>query len=124
MKDVVSFETAKRLKEAGFPQPEYELYFSDEFMQDGYLDFDEFSGNCRYSGDFFAPSATDILPKLYTGVTDGTEWSIVFRGKNWSCVKRQWTEQGQSVFAWYDHENPAEACAAAYLSIHEKTTNQ
>lgn len=125
MIDVVTFETAKRLKDAGFPQPEFAKY--------GMSTYDLYDNGRRhlygsmadmklFEHWIFAPSATDILPKLYTGVNDGTEWSIVFRGKNWSCVKRQWTERGQSVSAWYDAENPAEACAAAWLSIHEKTT--
>jgi len=121
---VVTFETAKRLKEAGFPNPEIlnnKFWFITDHEKPLFVEYFENILECirMKFNPIFAPSATDILPKLYTGVTDGTEWAIVFRGKNWSCVLRQWNEQGQSVDAWYHSENPAEACAAAWLDKNE-----
>lgn len=135
--NVVTFETAKRLKEAGFPQPEPQE--GQRFYQD---DGDKFiyaerlcsqecvdgwqtiSCDSVEDYDIFAPSATDILEYLYDGPMKGVEWSLTKRGKNWTCTKRFWTDESYCVDAWHDHENPAEACSSAWLSLYEKTTNQ
>lgn len=92
MKNVVSFETAKRLKEAGFPQPEPEvgqfwyrkhpsLAITLEFAQS--VEPDENGGSrfytlwvgtedtggkfydCKKHDLIFAPTSTDILRELY-----------------------------------------------------------
>ena len=76
MDNIVSFETAKRLKEAGFPQPEpqrgqvwyskhraeYLVYNVDEFGADYSCGSLSFVGRSLSADDcVFAPTATDIL---------------------------------------------------------------
>jgi len=109
--NVVSFETAKRLKEAGFPQPE-KYYTKGEWF---YLsrvcllcahDIEDrvTSSNC------LAPSATDILKEL------GKSFHLYYNEKSngWAC----W-EQSMSSANDRFHDNPAEACAAAWLAKNE-----
>ena len=95
--DIVSFETAKRLKDAGFPQPDsgfpHVWYAISDFLgADGKLHetfgtvismlgymameyvvplaFNESVeiGNGKYKEFFYAPSATDILKQLPDGI--------------------------------------------------------
>jgi hypothetical protein len=110
MIDVVTFETAKRLKNAGFPQP-------DEIGLKVYYNILGAENTCLAGrlihGQIFAPSATDILKEFFAPEDDGP--FLYWSGQNrfWVCDFDIYT---------FDHENPAEACAAAWLSIHEKTT--
>jgi len=123
MQNYVTFETAKKLKEAGFPQPEPERgqswYYADSAMVDTYevlvlhihitgdVQFDSKYGSDTLSredfgGLFFAPKATDIIRDL------GEDYTIQLNGPNWLVM---------SDFAGHEHENPAEAAALAWLSL-------
>jgi len=117
---VVTFETAKRLKEARFPQPEVFYAAQRSYIENGknicYVADD---GEGIRENEIFAPSATDILKELPGHTLDYSEIE-------WLC--RHWirTEDHRSVVDYgFHNSNPAEACAAAWLSIHEKaTTNE
>jgi hypothetical protein len=124
MNHIVTFETAKRLKEAGFLQP------AAEFMQIWYdeggaewvvADMGElvlFSLSSRaqmalsdVAGFVFAPIATDILMKCpyYDVHFDATR-------QKWCCwLYLEETDEDDNF-----HENPAEACAEAWLKINGK----
>lgn len=123
MEHVTTPETAQRLKDAGFPQPEPKpgqiwhcgcdfewptiVATSDmlvDGVEDGVID-------TRYA--LYAPTATDILREL--------GWDYQF-----------WFDQKQCIFACgklndsfnieypFLHTNPAEAAALAWLDKHEK----
>lgn len=63
--DVVSFETAKRLREAGFPCPKYiELGFGYTETGALYTISDYKIPPSGLDGMVFAPSATDIMRQL------------------------------------------------------------
>jgi hypothetical protein len=108
MLDIVSFETAKRLKEAGFPQPEISDCFLYATLR-GYsvLCLKAFrktvivgGGNGVLKDFLFAPTATDILREL-----PGAD--LRWNGSTFFCKYRGETE----------NENPAEALAQMWLKI-------
>ena len=120
MQNLVTAETALKLKNAGFPQPVPEflqVWYSDE---PPYRERIVLSNNkeamevvClagerityRYLDQLyaFAPTATDILREL------GSDYALSFlHGRFW-CERRQFG-------IVYDHENPAEAAASAWLA--------
>jgi len=111
----VTFETAKRLKDAGFPQPE------TCFGQVWYLNHNErpvligsAEGTITQGQErVFAPSATDIL-KVFSN--DGYDSPLLY----WRPINGMWVCDFD--VQTFDRENPAEACGAYWLSIHEKTT--
>jgi len=126
--DIVSFETAKRLKEAGFPQPEhksqgqvwysgghYAIYVAaGEFLRCGFVSkkgenfetlFDR-RARMKIENEIFAPTATDILRLL-------PDNDFYFDGKHFAFSGDM--EQGS--------DNPAEVAAAAWLSLSAKTSN-
>jgi len=102
--NTVTFETAKRLKEAGFPQPE------PEFGQVWYSP----NGAIRviYIKTYdlvFAPSATDILKEIpFFGSLSFEVYETRFEFRVW---------EGLKLIA--KNENPHEAAALAWLSIQE-----
>lgn len=142
--DIISFETAERLKAAGLKIPKLSVgqvwynqsrypsviikNMGDEFST-GETHWQGFSiENGELGNDvpesivrdmcYFAPTATDILKEL---------------GPNWNLSSFK-TTSGQAQFAviWnyeceevadpdkeFYHENPAEACAAAWLQLNE-----
>lgn len=140
MKDVVTFETAKALKEAGFPQPEPE---NGQFWYDAEQDLGVL-GNCisatfdftwcsvgdNYDGHddhyentdsilkeyVFSPTATDILRELpedtYIGFESG---HFVIREFRWF---------GDAGYEFPDVvspcDNPAEGLAERWLKINEE----
>lgn len=125
MKDVVTFETSKRLKEAGFPQPEKGYTGMGIYLDRGgfciITSVHDHTTMQLLGADVFAPSATDILKEInmhrysfawVSGVdgVSGEEYGF------WGVF-----ENGDMS---HSHINPAEACAAAYLSIHQKSANQ
>jgi len=111
--NVVTYETAKRLKDAGFAQPKG--VFGQMF---GFIHPDTCQihkaivGSAMYHMSamhdlIFMPCATDILKEL-------PEYSMLMHdGDGWACN----VDGNGSLF----RNNPAEACAAAWLAIHEKT---
>lgn len=124
--EITSYETAKRLKEAGFPQPEPkegQFWYGLIQRQDEpiYIFLDRGSFHDRY-GNYhkkeafekfgtYAPTATDILREL------GSDYSICCFG----AYKIQWEIERHMPelfnilpFTWI-HENPAEAAALAWL---------
>lgn len=139
MKNIVSFETAKRLKDAGFPQPEfdtgqfwYNQYKAITFVgrwevPDGGVD-KSFCCMSVSSGRtdkivpvkhdaFFAPTATDILEQLTDHVAFYYVVGLSEARRCWQCI-------GFSIFdhpeKYWFAENPAEAAALAWLEINEK----
>ena len=84
---MTSFETAQKLKVAGFPQPEpaegqfWYNAFEDRFVVISMSDRRAFVGYCghtktaailldQFAFSIFAPTATDILEQLNTGPQD------------------------------------------------------
>ena len=125
MTNVVSSETAIALKNSGFPQPEFQTgqiwYFNGAvaFISTTFrlgIDVAIIEGRClsrpqeraywKHMNTAFAPTATDILREL------GEDYFLRFMAPNYRC------ELIDSFFEPVDYwqsENPAEACAKAYL---------
>jgi hypothetical protein len=126
MKNTVSFETASRLKAAGFPQPDIEagqVWREERYahivigeMEDGFsVCFESRTGPWievveTLEGLVFAPTATDILAQL----PSAANISKPFNAELWLCV------YGENEDNWTESNNPAEAAALAWFEIHEK----
>jgi len=133
MKDIVTFETAVRLKEAGFPQPQpgagqwwhnpdFGLFvvgikwFADNRE---YRIFYPGTGKTVLKSEAmflkcaFAPTATDILREL----RDGSNIGIM--GKRFLCYSPDF-EHGIDHPGTPINDNPAEAAAEAWLKLNEK----
>ena len=130
MKNVVSYETAVRLKNAGFPQPEpeagqlwYMIGFDtprlaivglwgtvDKRPVYRYLDANTWDFPDERESTF-APTATDILREL--GGDNGL-FSILGGFEVWR-VRVGYREE-----FIYRNDSPAESAAAAWLKTHEK----
>ena len=122
MTNVVTAETAIALKNAGFPQPEFQTgqiwYFNGSvaFISTTFrlgIDVAIIEGRClsrpqeraywKHMNTAFAPTATDILRELGLGYgLYVSESGNVFICKELATI-------------WRD-ENPAEACAKAWLA--------
>ena len=129
----VTFDTAKRLKEAGFPQPMpqagqflYGANSKELFVILQYSDVDDIltlAGVGHHArmmekwswakGAFvFAPTATDILEQIPTKYV---RWN---KPKNvWQCGE---TDYMGPHFCEVHQTNPAEACALAWLKLSTK----
>jgi len=109
--NVVTFETAKRLKEAGFPQPKFYNSWQYYYTISGLLIVPG-GGSPALVSETLAPSSTDILKKL------GGICELSFRNtlSQWQV---SWV-QNQFNTEYFNHDNPAEACAAAWLAKNEK----
>ena len=130
MKNIVSFETAKKLEAAGFERPTPEigqfwytpngrLYHivevnrSDIFVK--WHNGESWSSemvvyDSEYDNWFYAATATDILEKLpnrYVLSKDGTEWLC-----GAECF---WGDTFEGYNPRFTHENAAEAVAEAFL---------
>lgn len=120
MNNIVSFETAKRLEKAGFPQPSTvelgdawyscrkECFIISEGLKTGISPLSWFS--CY---PYFAPSATDILLLM-------PDHTMLCRANNdmflcWTRKDRLPTTGDGTCM-----HNPAEACAEAWLKLNEK----
>ena len=139
MKEVVSFETAKRLEAAGFPQsaPQVgQMWYTRHLgalcliihaneTEPGWLvvgsvesgRISSFTSDLLVLCLVFAPSATDILNHLRGN------YRLSCSNFCWWCDRVEECPDLADEFrivACYNDENPAEACAAAWLSIHEK----
>ena len=132
--DIVSFETAKKLKAAGFPEPEFacwqvwynalgigtflgrkvligeKMHFSCYSLGSGRV-MDMIVGHG--DGTTFAPTATDILREL--------GHSSMFWDER-KCGFSISTVDNINLIGWtvINNTNPAEAAALTWLSIHEK----
>lgn len=123
MENIVTFETAKRLKDAGFPQPEPatgQIWYGPK-DKTAYL-INEVSHKTIYFialGDYgneeileakhlylfvFAPTATDILRELQYA-------DLTFRSGKFRVTLEHIISS---------HDNPAEAAAVAWLELYEK----
>lgn len=132
MKNHVTPETARKLKEAGFPQPKPEIgqfWYSANGVLFVLIAGDEGFNFCSIYGKrfgrathlekcFFAPTATDILWSL------GQDYHIGMLGQDQHVdVLNYIFVAGLHQFGQSDlqfHENPAEACAMAYLAKNAK----
>lgn len=143
--DITTFETAKRLKEAGFPQPDFstgQLWYNasgalsfigkKEIAHNGQVFFFCTSVVTARTeqmipindGAFFAPTATDILREIHGNFAKMRGYSVT--------IELSTTDDGFQVDVfedlpfdamkpvWEIHENPAEAAASAWLAINEK----
>ena len=128
MNNIVTFETAKRLKEAGFPQPE-PATGQHWYRQSGgiaYIDFvdsdgevfallnGEVKGCQNFESAIFAPSATDILREMQKRTRKWFSWILTPPYKTattWRCYGFE-KEEGADFYV--EHENPAEACAPSW----------
>jgi hypothetical protein len=144
MKNTASFETAMRLKEAGFPQPEIEtgqVWFNLHSAATLIGLLDPCEKGLRYfychslaSGRsqrilpatddaFFAPTATDILYLLQKNTRSPFWWTLTpysNEGK-WGCIQFERLE-GKNIEI--EMHNPAEAAALAWLEINENKAAQ
>ena len=124
----VSFETAKELKEAGFPQPSDAHYDTNRWMM-FYVEPDE-EGRCgpysldkiediRAFGDpcevtAYAPTATDLIPP---------GWYLIRKPKDDDPKSEEWTCSEAVTPEWFHNDNPAEAAATAWLFVNRNQSN-
>lgn len=129
MKNHTTYETARALKEAGFPQPEPEFgqvwYDNDGYaficLDDGYMVSSPGTVFCPGDlGDmFYAATVTDILREieLYFQRMPGYSVEISLTPLIGEFVCRVFEDlpfDGMKPIQCFD-VNPAEACASAYL---------
>ena len=130
MNNVVSFETAKRLEAARFPELGWkegiaiysstgDKYLIGEDVGSGYSIVDGWtvcSPETIEGTDIFAPSATDILNHLRGN------YRLSCSNSGWWCDRAEELPDladGFRIVECFNDKNPAEACAAAWLSTHE-----
>lgn len=117
----VSYETAVRLKEAGFPQPEprfFQAWYNPAGDSVHKIPFIIEPAFRRMIDEYsiFAPTAEDILREL----------------PDFAMYYGEYFDSWESGFFVFDtlrrrpdqypthHENPAEACALAWIEFHKK----
>lgn len=127
--EIVTFETAKKLKEAGFPQPEpntgqfwYDkegdiLIVSEKKTDCGFFygrypnDSGIFATSCENEDIVYAPTVTDILREL------GQKYVLWYdespKIQIWFCAKT--ADLPQDAQQPFGHTNPAEAAALAWM---------
>lgn len=91
----VAHETARRMKDAGFPQPESPTMWTLA----GKVDLPQ--------GEAFAPAATDILQYL-------PGWNLCYKNNRWVA----WADVGtdrEPEYVTFENENSAEAAAEAWF---------
>jgi hypothetical protein len=129
MKNIVSFETALKLKAAGFPQPKSPsvgdfFYYAKKpvvisAVGEGYefVDLVNAGGYSCDENDFkdtsddfvFAPTATDIL-----GQPEMEGFVLMKNKKGWGCFHLLTSLNSSEAAKVFEHENPAEAAALAF----------
>ena len=119
--DIVTFETALKLKEAGFPQPRFtpgiwQFWYGHGGLLGVSMQVDrihEAEGSILHVPNpslIFAPTAADVLQEL------GDGYFLMLDG----CFEiDQMSEQYGTSPAFSRHENPAEPAALAYLKLKE-----
>lgn len=122
-----SFETSKRLANAGFPQPQKEagqfwFAFDDKLCIIESFSYShkilcvrrivDFKWHFIENSDisFFAPSALDVLAQMPLHTT------LRKVGEDWAC--RYPITQNAMAFDEAYHECPHEACAEAWIKLH------
>ena len=113
MKDIVSFETAQRLKTVGFSQPgkmtQYEFYWKEILDMGVFVPVDlHMHSEETPEGMVFAPTATDILKGLSPLL--GSFYLELYTQKLWVC-NGQHSVDGKVKYIKRYYENPSEACA-------------
>lgn len=129
--NICSFETAKKLKEAGYPQPEFscwQMWYNELGIGTfiglktdikGIMYFDCYNLGSGTSltrwlkeedKTTFAPTVDDILMNL------GCVYLSKMKGDYWGVFEKE-----TNVMVSYHPENPAEACAEAYLYGYPKS---
>lgn len=126
MKNVTSSETSKRLKDAGFPQPPFQVgqswydvsgelfwvkcdespYIHGEWWGDDHSGFVEIP----HGDEVFAPTATDIIEQLPSQAT----LRKPFNAELWIC------EYGEGEDDWTEASTAPEAAALAFLNLNPK----
>ena len=116
----VTPETARRLKDAGFQQPEPQrgqLWYNNSGIE-YVITLSDNLGMCDYvtpsghlwierglnDGEVYAPTATDIMQHL-------PGWCLSFENGIWVCR----LEEDEFVLAEFRSSNPAEAAAEAWF---------
>ncbi len=116
--DIVSFETAKKIKEAGFPQPhpgDFQFWYVEDNKNKWEVTVIVKCGGIQeailnvYGSRIFAPTATDILPKGFTLYRRENTWHVF--------------PPDTDPFNDWEHESAAEAAAVAWLSLNAKASN-
>lgn len=143
MNNVATFETAQRLKNAGFPQPEIKVgqfWYAEPVYKGGSLEHiplcivverysarkpllrrltcEHMTGEVAESAQCFAPTAIDILHEL------GERFQLIYQDNRFAENYLEWViidAETEDDGVDYPHTNPSEAAALAYLSLHEKT---
>jgi hypothetical protein len=122
---VVSFETAKALKEAGFPQPsdwvdldrsnQWNMFYvepREEGDAPGLYSLDRID-DIRTFGDpceviVHAPTATDLIPP---------GWYLIRKPADHDPNTEEWTCSETVALEWFHNDSPAEAAAKAWLFV-------
>ncbi len=127
----VSFETAKELKDAGFPQPEEwvdldrsnqwlmfyvepteEGYAPEAYSADRITDIRTFGDPCEVIA--YAPTATDLIPQ---------GWYLIRKPKDDDPKSEEWTCSEAVTPEWFHNDNPHEAAAQAWLFVKRNQSN-
>lgn len=137
MNNVTTPETAQRLKDAGFPQPEKnagQFWYKNKSEICVIIQADEGRDTVAVKDIFsldwvwlinlddliYAPTATDILREL------GKSFVLYYDDTNgvnmWFCAKIAIVPQ--EVRLHLGHANPAEAAALAWLDKHENSSTK
>lgn len=117
----VKSETAKRLAEAGFPQPKLPqpglVFYGNSNKRSCIVLDSDLCCSYKKNGDryfvekykienlVFAPTATDILAHL-------PGWYLTFSNGEWACLS--FDDEGSAPDSFVN-DNPAEACAEAWF---------
>jgi len=124
MQNIVTVDTAKRLKDAGFPQ-KADLFDFWYCVRNNMLAIcngvDKYTGvfvyplqELKINEDLFAPTSADILREL------GGQFSLTYEEDGlYNDVFYIEKTTSYDVIEVESNENPAEAAALAWLSIHE-----
>ncbi len=113
----VSFETAKALKEAGFPQSQQwgfgmVWYIPDD--EEEYMREDDPSALMYGDEAVFAPTATDLLPVGWLLLRRTEDWVAISAANLINSVGQEYIEP------YFRHPNPHEAAAQARLFVNRK----
>ena len=110
--NIVNFQTAKALKEAGFPQPDVFNAFQWSYIDgDVQVPYRATEGDKRSEDEIFAPNATEILKEL------GYDYAMKYQKVMLKWLV--WVEYDNDGWDSWGHENPAECCALAFLAKNE-----
>ena len=130
MQDYVSFETAVKLKEAAFPQPERlvfgQMYYVRHITESGrpvyYLTVIQDDNECLAYKPIFAPRVTDILLHLPEGCELQIETQHGEPNPMWYMFPpSDWVYENEGKYiAPEGNENPAEAAAQMWIKLKEQ----